>query len=348
MVKILARDQDYIAYATGVDLTAIDNAQTKLAVAELNTMDWLIEAEFKPTSPSTQRVNPMSAGFIQKRLPSGREIGEFRSVHYLQTGIPTHLVMMNTTTTEGSPDDHNLLRATSTNPIKTAFHAQKEGNVSGLRWDLLLWIPQALDIFVSEKATRATQVLTGMYGFGFDSADNLAEPTKFTQPTLRPLTWFDLRHASSNSEFKYNGGAINLDQTEIHLHLGWSGIQFGTYDVNGFPTDAWVKPPFDAFVELTGRRIDGAGTDIKDIVKLAPSAYAGDLDYITDFYRAADHRLQYTFDKMYIDPKTYIELTPTEEEWQERVKFKLEFLDENSSMIGDEQNELNDDYYENP
>jgi len=348
MVKILARDKAYIAYATGADLTALDNAQVKLALAELNAMDWLISAEFKPTVPKTEKHNPMTSGFIQKRLPVGREIGTFTSTHYLQTGIPTHLVMMVCSTTEGSPDDHDITRAVSINPIKTAFHLEKEGTTVNLRWDLLLWIPLALDIYVSEKVTVATQVLTGMYGFTYEDADNIAQPTAFTQVALRPLTWFDLKHASSNSEFLYYNGDINVDITDIHIHIGWSGHQFGTYDVNGYPTDAWITPPFNSYVDIIGRRTDAAGIDIQDIIKLAHGSYAGDLDFIADFYAAADHRLQYTFDKMYIDPKTYVEITPTETEWQEKVKFKLEFLDETSSLVGDEQNELNDNYYENP
>lgn len=348
MVKILARDKAYMAYATGADLTAIDNGQVKLAVGELNAIDWLISAEFIPTVPKTERHNPMTSGFISKRLPAGREIGTFTATYHLQTGIPTHLVMMNTTTTEGSPDDHNLNRATATNVIKSAFHIEKEGTTSNLRWDLLLFIPISLDIYVSEKITLATQVLTGMYGFSYDDADELVQPTKFTQAALRPLTWYDLKHASSNSEFQYNNGDINVDITDIHIHIGWQGFEFGTYDNPGYPTDGWIIPPFNAYADIVGRRIDAGDTDIKDIVKTVSTSYAGDLDFIADFYRAADHRLQYTFDKMFIDPKTYKEITPTETEWQERVKFKLEFLDENSSLVGDEQNELNDDYYENP
>jgi hypothetical protein len=347
MVDLLERDGYYAAYAIGTDLTAWDNAKAKLAVAELNALDWLYSASFIPTDPLTLKSNPMSSSHYYKRLFNKRHEGLYSSTHYLQTAILTYATMGACSTTEGTPDDHNITKGTTTTPINFAIHFEKEGTTSAPRWDLLGFIPQALDIYVSEKQTTAFQTYTGLHAYTYHSADNLAEPTKFTKAALPPLTWFDYKHASSNSDFTYNSGDINLDITSIHIHIGWLKYLWGAYS-GEYRSAGYVQPPFDCYADLIARRTDAAGTDINDIVKLKPSAYAGDLDFIADFYRAADHRIDYTFDKMYIPRESFREITPEETEWHEKVAFRVEFLDDTSSLVVDEQNELNNDYYENP
>lgn len=350
MVLLLERDGYYCAYACGTDLGSDwDNDQAKLAVAELNAMDWFISASIYPTRPKTVKANPNTAAHYPKRLAAGRMEGRITNTHYLQTGILTNAVMGACSTAgAGDPYTHTITKDTNTSPFPMAFHYEKEGTNSSPRWDFMGIIPRALDIYCSERDPIARQVYTAMAAFTYDPADNLAQPTAFTQATLRPLTWFDLKHASAATEFLYNSGAINIDQTEIHLHLGWTGYEFGTYNSSGYPTDGWYKPPFEGFVEIGGRRTDAAGTDINDIVNLAHTSYAGDLDYVADFYVGANDYLKYTYDKMYLDPDSFQEVFQNDAgSWYDGVKFRLDWLNETSSLAVEEKNHLSKAYYEN-
>lgn len=349
---LTARDGYYCAYAIGAyngsaDLTAWDNAQAALVVGELNAMDWFYSANINPRAPKTVRANPMTAGHYQKRITTGKTEGNISSTHYLQTGILTYAVMGACTTAEATPNTHTITKSTVTNPIYFAMHYEKEGSNKSLRWDFMGWIPRALDIYVSERATIAFQTLTGAFGYSGTGGD-LAQPTALVQATHAPYTWFHTKNASGATAFTYNSGAVNVDITEIHMHIGWSGKLWGAYDSNGYNTEGWVVPPFDSYIEVGARRTDAAGTDIDELIALDHDSYAGDLDFILDFYESASRYLKYTWDKMYIPKESYTEVFQSEGNWYDGVRFLLEFSDENSSVAVEEKNALNNDYYENP
>jgi len=349
---LLARDKYYCAYAIGsstasADLTAWDNAQAALVVGELNACDWFIGATINPRAPKTERPNPMTASHYPKRLTVGKTEGSISNTHYLQTGIFTYAVMGACTTTEATPNTHAITKNTVTNPIYFALHYEKEGTNKSRRWDFMGWIPRALDIYVSEKRPHAYQVLTGTFGYSGSGGD-LAQPTALVQATHAPYTWYHTKNASAATSFLYNTGDINLDLTEVHMHIGWSDIMFGALDSSGYNTEGWVVPPFDSYIELGARRTDAAGTDIDELIALDHASYAGDLDFTLDFYESATRYLKYTWDDMYIPKESYNEVFPDESTWYEGVKFRLEFRNETSSLAVEEKNALNNDYYENP
>lgn len=347
MVEYMARDGYYMAYACGSDLTDFDNAQAALIVAELNAMDWFISASVTHTKPKTVNINPMTATHYPKRLTEGRFLGRIATNHYLQTGILTANVMGGVSTVEATPNVHTITKDTNETPLKFAFHVEKEGTTANRRKDMMGTVPLSLDISVSEPNPTARQTYTGNFTFT-GAGGNLAQPTAFTQAIHAPYNWYHYRDINSSSEFKYNSGAINVSIIGFRQHISWFDVLFGDYDLNGYPTNGLVVPPFTSYVDMDVRISDAGGTDINTIADLDHDSYAGDLDFIADFYESATRYLKYTWDKMYIVPDSYEEVFQDEGSWFDGATFRLAFSDENSSLAVEEKNALNNDYYLNP
>lgn len=348
MVLIQARDGYYMAFAGGTDLTAFDNAQAPIIVGEIKALDWFVSANITHTKPKTVNINPLSATHYPKRLQVGRILGKVASTHYLQTGILSHKVMgkCSTTTANGDPYTKNISKATAEVPHFTALHYEKEGTNANRRKDTMGIIPRFMDISVSERDPIARQTYTGEFAFT-GAGGNLAQPTPFTNANLPPYTWFNYKNPSGASEFKYNGGAINVQIVDLHMNFGWEGTLFGEYDAVGYPTDGLVRPPFTGQVDLGVRITDAADTPLNTISDLVHTGYAGDLDFKADFYVGANDYLRYTWDKMYIDPESYEEVFQDEEDWFDGVRFTLRWLDETSSLTVGENSLLDKTYYEN-
>ena len=353
MVLLKARDGFYCASAqtknTGgaADLTAWDNAQVALIVAELNAIDWFKTASIVHTKPRTVNIMPMPATHIPKRVTVGVMNGNLVTTHWLQTGIFTYFVMGACTTTEATPNIHAITKQTGEAPIFLAFHYEKEGTTDNRRKDLLGFAGGSLDITCSEADPIALQVFTSRFAYS-GAGGNLAEPTAFVQATHAPYNWYNYRSASGASAFLYNAGALNVQIVGLAMHIGWSDNKMGTFDAAGYPTDGLCTPPFDASITLTVDFTDAAGTAIDTISDLAHDAYAGDLDVIVDFYESATRYLKYTWDDMFIDPESYEELFKDEGDWYDGATFTLKFRNETSSLVVEEKNALNNDYYENP
>jgi len=344
----MARDGYYMSYAIGADLTAWGNAWVALIVAETNALDWFISANITHTKPKTININPMTAGHYPKRLDTGRIRGKLATTHYLQTGILTYAVMgkCSTSTANGDPYTKAITKATTETPVSIAFHYEKEGTTASRRKDMMGVVPRSLDISVSEINPIARQIYTCDFAYTGPGSD-LAQPTAFTQTNLPLYNWYDYKSASGASEFLYHGGAINVDIVSVDMHIAWGEPLFGTYDLNAYPTNGLMKPPFLSSVDLGVRITDAAGTDINTIADTAHGSYAGDLDFIADFYKSADDYLKYTWDKMYIDPESYEEVFQAEGDWFDGAKFTLKFLNENSSLAVEEKSLLDKTYYEN-
>jgi len=255
-------------------------------------------------------------------------------------------------TTQGT-SLHTITKATTEAPIYLAFHYEKEGGTAQRRKDMMGIVPGITEISVSEKAPIAMQTYTGQFAFTGAGSD-LAQPTQHTQKLLAPFSWYDYKNSSGASAFTYNDGAINVDIVDLKMRFGWKGALFGTYDATGYPTNGLVQPPFIGEVILGVRLTDAGGTGIDTISDLRAIAssegaaeYAGDLDFIADFYRSATINNKYTWDKMYVDPDSYEEVFQSEGEWFDGCRFTLKFLDENSSLAVAEKNPLSKVYYEN-
>lgn len=344
----MARDGYYMAFGCGTDLGDVwDNAQAALVVGELNAMDWFVSASVQHTKPKTVSINPMTATHYPKRLQVGRDIGRLVTTHYLQTGILTGNTMGGMSTVEATPNVHTITKDTNETPTSLAFHVEKEGTTADRRKDMMGVIPIGLDIGVSEPNPIAKQTYTGEFSFTGAGSD-LAQPTALTQPTHEPYNWYHYRDTNSSSEFKYNGGAINVSIIGFEQHIGWFDRLFGQYDLSGYPRNGLTIPPFAASIDVNVRISDAGGTDINTIADTVHGSYAGDLDFIADFYESATRYLKYTWDKMFIVPDSYQEVFQDEGAWFDGAQFKLAFLDENSSLAVEEKNALNNDYYLNP
>lgn len=265
-------------------------------------------------------------------------------------GLDTEFAI--TVTTQGT-STHPITKATSETPINIAFHFEKEGTTANRRKDCLGPVPRLLDISVSEVNPIARQTYNCDFAFT-GAGGNLAQPTPHKQSNLPPLTWYNYKNSSGASEFTYNGGAINADIVDIVMHINWSDILFGVYDATGYPTNGLIRPPFMSSIDLGVRITDAGGTSLDTISDLravesseGAAEYAGDLDFIADFYIGADQYLKFTWDKMYIDPESYEEVFQEEGEWFDGRRFTLKFLDENSSVAIAEINSLDKTYYEN-
>ena len=347
MTLYQARDGYYMAFAGGTDLTVWDNAQAAIIVGELKALDWFHSANITHTKPKTESINPMTATYYPKRLGVGRIRGVLSSTHYLQTGILTHKVMGKCVTAGGAdPYTKTITVATSEAPVFFAAHYEKEGTNANRRKDCMGVIPRTLDINVSEVNPIAKQTYNGEFSFT-GVGGNLAQPTAFTNTNLPPYNWYHYKNASGASEFQYNSGDINADIVDVHMHFGWEGSLFGQYDVNGYPRNGLVRPPFVGSVDLGVRITDASDTAINTISDLAHGSYAGDLDFIADFYIGVSDYLKYTWDKMYIDPESYQEVFQDESDWFDGIRFTLRFLDENSSLAVEEKSILDKTYFEN-
>lgn len=350
----MARDGYYIAYAIGTDLTAWLNAKAALVLAEINAIDWFYSANVTHTKPKTITINPMTAGMYQKRIQTGRELGRISTTHYLQTGILTYAAMGACATAgAGDPYTHTITKGTTETPISIAFHLEKEGTTDSRRKDIMGVVPRGLDIRVSERNPIAIQTYNADFAYTGAGSD-LAQPNAHTQANLPPYTWFNYKNSSGASEFTYNTGAIDVDIVSVDMHIGWSNTLFGAYDGTGYPSNGVVVPPFDSYVTLGVRITDAAGTALDAISDLRAVAsgegvaeYAGDIDFIADFYRGANDYLKFTWSDMYIDPASYQEVFQAEGNWFDGIIFTLRFKDETSTLAGEEKNNLDKTYYEN-
>ena len=250
-----------------------------------------------------------------------------------------------TITTQGS-STHPITKITDEVPFSTAFHYEKEGTIANRRKDTLGIVPNLITISVSEIDTTAKQTYTGEFSFT-GAGGNLAQPPAFSNNNLPPYEWFNYKNGSGASEFTYNGGAIDVDIVDVNIRAGWTGSLFGIYDETKYPRNGLVRPPFVGEVDLGVRIVDAGNTALDTISDLEHGSYAGDLDFIADFYISAIHYLKYTYDKMYIDPESYEEVFQEENEWFDGVRFTLKFLDETSSLVVGEKNPLDKRWYEN-
>jgi len=255
-------------------------------------------------------------------------------------------------TTQGT-STHTITKATDETPINIAFHYEKEGTTDSRRKDMLGPVPHYLDISVSEKAPIAKQTYNAGFALTVAGSD-LAQPAAYTQKNLPLLTWYNYKNSSGASAFTYNSGAIDVDIVSIDMHIGWMEPLFGTYDGTGYPTNGLVRPPVDSYVTLGVRITDAAGTALNTISDLRAVAssegaaeYAGDIDFIADFYRDATQFLKFTWADMYIDPDSYEEVFQEEGNWFDGVTFTLRFKDETSSVATLEKNSIDKTYYEN-
>lgn len=247
---------------------------------------------------------------------------------------------------------HTITKATDENPIRLAFHYEKEGGTAQRRKDMMGFIPNILEISVSERDPIAMQTYTGGFAYTGPGAD-LAQPTAHAQYLLAPFTWYDYKNSSGASAFTYNDGDINVDIVDLVMRFGWTRSLFGAIS-NHYPSNGLVQPPFIGEIDLGVRLTDATGTGIDTISDLRAVAsaegateYAGDLDFIADFYRSATIYTKYTWDKMMIDPESYEEVFQSEGDWFDGCRFTLRFLNENSSLAVVEKNPLSKIYYEN-
>ena len=342
----MAKDGYYMGYAIGKDLTAWLNAKAPLVVGEINSMDWFISADVTHTKPKTIEVNPMTSGHVPKRITVGRDLGKITANYFLQTGILTYVVM-GASTAVGAGVMRTITKDLNETPIKLGFHLEKEGTTANRRKDALGIVPNNLNIYVSEQQPIAKQTYTGEFAFTGDGG-NLAQPNALVQATYLPYTWYNYRSASGTSEFLYHGGAINVEPIGLNLNFGWTGSKFGGYDELGYPANGLYTPPFWVKVTLECLRKDAGGTDIETISDLDHASYAGDLNFIADFYQSATRYLLFDFDDMYVDPKSFVETFISDGDWFDGVKFDLIFRNETSSLISKEINALDDTYYTNP
>ena len=347
----MARDGYFIVYAIGPNaagLTEWDNAQAALVVGEIKSLDWFIGASIKHTKPITQEVNPMTSGHITKRITTGRVLGKISTTHFLQTGIFSYMVM-GTATAVAANAERDITKDTDELPLWVAFHLEKEGTTANRRKDIMGIVPNNLTIDVSEKNPIARQVYTGEFTFTGAGAD-LLQPTAFVQATHAPYTWYNTKHASAGTKFTYNSATSNIgvEIIGVRMTFGWSGSIFGTYDSNGYPNTGLYTPPFTVRVTLDCLRKDIADVAIETISDLDHASYAGDLNFVLDFYESATRYLKYTFDDMYIDPQSFEERFISEGDWFDGVSFDLIFRNETSSLAIKTKDALADTYYTNP
>ena len=345
-IEFITAEDGFISYAIGTDLTAWLNAKAALIQAETNAMDWLINASIRHTKPKTQKANPMSSGRYQKRITTGRHLGEITTNHYLQTAILTY-AMLGVSTAVAGGAERDITVDTNELPIWLGFYVKKKGTTASRLKDILGIVPRSLDINCSEQQPIATQSYNAEFAYSGAGGD-LTEQTKLTQAAYKPYTWYDYKHATSSSAFTYNTGAINVEIIGFTIHLEWAGSLFGTYDSSAYPTNGLISPPLIARITLDCMRKDAGGTDIEAISDLEHDSYAGDLDLIIEFYQSATRYLEYTFDDMYVIPDSFEEKLVSDGDWFDGVSFDVEFRNETSSVAVKTIDALADTYYTNP
>lgn len=346
--ELMSRQDYQVSYATGAaDITDFYNGGLALVVGELNACDWFHSGIVKHTKPKTVRINPgTAAGHYPRRVTTGVYLGSFQPTFYLQTGIFTYAVMGVCSTTEATPNIHDITKDTNETPIWIAFHLEKEGTTHQRRKDIMGMVPRSIDISVSEKDTIAFQTLNWEFSHTV-AGSNLAQPTDLTQVIHAPYTWFHYKHASAASAFTYNSDPFDVAVVGFNMHIGWNGSYFGEYTTGGYPTQGLYNPPFNGTVTLDLKTKDAATAVIDTVADLDHASYAGDIVFTADFYESATRYLKYTFTDMFINPD-YEEKFQSEGDWYDGIQITLEPRNESTTVVVQEKNALNNDYYLNP
>lgn len=348
MTNYFDRGSQFIAGAIGpADLTAWDNGQAALVVGELIAIDRIINASIEYCEPTDIMISSTTPPL---RLDGPPKRGKATITTLFQTGIFDYLVMGACTTTEATPNTHAITFTTGEDPPYFALHGEKEETTNPVRDDAMgfIWFDDVIECSEDRDGWIAMRTTTGEFAFSGAGAD-LAEPTALSLSDYKPYAWNDYKNGSGASAFTYDGGAINFEITKIKLVKSWAGHFFTAFDDDGYPTVGKYLKPYHFQVDLEGYRTDGAGTDIATIVGTKPGSYAGDLDFIADFYQSASKYHKSTYDDMKIEQKTYKEIyTFHGGSWIPGHSFSLVPRNNTSSLAIEEKNGLNNDSYENP
>ena len=338
-----------LAYAIGpADLTQWDNAQAALVVGELNSIDHFLGGQAFHTFPKSTQINTLPAQSSPYRVVTGRYQGSYTLNFLLQTGILSYLVFGACTTTEATPNTHAITVSTGQDPIRFAWHLEHEVTTNSHRRDMLGHVPQTLTISCSEQEGNelARQSVSGMFSYSNLAASDLTVPSPLAVGTHRPYQWTDLINGGTSNviNFLYNTGAIGVDIVGVTQTFTRNG-GLSQKDANGYPLTGKFTNPMTWSVTLSVIPKD-SGTSIFDIWELAHTSYAGDLDLVLNYKESTSRYLQFTYDKLYLDPNN--EEAVEESKWHEGYDITLTPLNENSSVVIEEKNALNNDYYENP
>ena len=354
MVDYYDLGNQYVDFAVGpADLTAFDNAQAALLVGEKQAFDRIYPTESIEFTPITEVRTQVGPDMPQDTIKTSMSKEQITIPMLLQTGIPTNWICQSCSTTEATPNIHEIpeswaiLQALQ-DPKFLAFHAEKEVTTNNRREDLMAVVPISLTVSCSEAKPIARQEFIGEYGFYDDDGGDLAAATKLSLSTYKPYTWYDYMNASAASSFLEDTNAIGLDITGFSYTLYWKGSHvWGTYDGNAYPTTAKLGKPFDFMITLTGRPKD-TGTDIRALALETPGT--SDIDLILDFYQSATRYHKNTFSNLRFQDRSIknVYALGGGGQWYDALQFTLLPLGSTSTYAHYSLDGLNNDSYENP
>jgi hypothetical protein len=330
-------DKNYNAWA--LTMAAWNHGAAKLETAHVLPSDPLIAHSF--THPIGQVEPGLDGnGLIPEYRTMGYVPGKLSEQYYLQTGRLLYPALGTCSTTEGTPNTHDISKRTTTTPVYSGRHSQQEGPASeGHYTDMLSMLCESYHAECSEQRTKATQTATWRWCKGIydGSCDDITEPTKLTDD------YYDWTHFTFPT-FTYNSETLECSivgwSYDILNQIDWYGLSSGVYtsgEVHGYE-----------YISAT-LAIIPTGRNCRELIRTLKESYATDLDLVVKCARnATTDYIQWTHDKLYAVPFTIV--PGTRKGWKET--YFLTMYQRGSSSGGSHtaqvKDKYNDDYYENP
>jgi hypothetical protein len=312
------------------------NGDAKLTSADVHAIDdYVIGRLFEPIGT----VTPLATGgtYLPKYKTTQYLPGTWEEILKFQTGQNLYPAMGVCSTTEATPNVHDITIRTGQTPLNIARHWERENttDAESERIDILGMMLNSLHIECSEAAPTGVQ--HNKWGVAFcknSSTDDIAA----AEVSQEPFKWSMFTFPT----FTYNSETIEADV------IGWSfdvinTLHFVGLDTSGFYTKGKYLPV--TYITTT-LEIIPYGKNAFELMRTNLESYATDLDLTVKCARnATTDYIQWTHDKLYCQPYVI-----TAEKSVGRVeRYILVMAQLNSGSLAIEvKDAYNNDYYENP
>jgi hypothetical protein len=325
--------------------TTFRRSDAKYTSADVHASDEYVEGRlYEPVAVATP--TGQSNTYLPKFRTTQYNVGRWQEILLLQTARNLYPAMGVCSTTEATPNVHDITIRTTQDPVNMGRHWERE-NVTPAeseRIDIIGLSLNSLHIECSEAFPIAVQTLDWNCNF---TLNNLATtpPDEITPASLTDA-YFDWSMFTFPT-LTYNGQTLECDV------VGWSfdiqnTVRISGLDSNGYYTKAKYVP---LTMIATTLEIVPYGHNVFELLRTANKAgnlesYATDMDLTVKMARnATTDYIQFTHLKTYCVPYTLSALKRPGS--IERYYLRFNQLNTGSLAI-QAKDAYNDDYYENP
>jgi len=277
-----------------------------------------------------------SNSYLQHWRTNEYAIGFFQESYYLQTARLLYPAYGACSTTEATPNIHDISIRTSQTPLNMGRHLEieNETDAESERIDLMGLLPASYHTECTESQPKATQTMTWNVAKSLSvGTDDITEPSSLG---IDVLDWSGI----SFPTFTYNSETLEADilgwSFDIQNNVFWRGLSGGLYSIGK------IGDYLNVSVSLN---IVPTGKNCKELIRTALESYVTDLDLTVKIARSATDYIQFTHDKLYCYPFDII--PPSRNKWFEGYIITMHQLNSGSLAI-QAKDAYNNDYYENP